>query len=193
MPGRCSQICLVIGFLMTACLVVNAQEVVHALSGTVSAINPIAKTIIIKTNDGSDGIFKDLTKSHISLLFDRDLRSHATPADAFTDKGAQVIVYYFGGGFGALSKRTAVALQILDAGPLENDTGTVVSFNKHELTIKTDSGARETFQIGDTAVADTAVGVVSGDKFDPEQGDQVRVIAAIDKGSRNLLFVRAVG
>lgn len=191
MLGRCFRICLVIGFFMTASLVVNAQEVVHALCGTVSAINPIAKTIIIKTNDGSNGLFKDMTKSNVSLLFDKDIRSHATPADAFTKKGAQVIVYYFGGGFGALSKRTAVALLNLGPGPLENDTGTVVNFNKHELTIRTDSGATETFQIGATAVADTAVGAVSGDKFDPEKGDQVRVIAATNKGRKTLLFVRA--
>jgi hypothetical protein len=177
---------------MTASLVVNAQEVVHALSGTVSAINPTAKTIVIKTNDDSFGLFKELTKSNVSLLFDKDIRSRSTPADAFKDNGAQVIVYYFGGGFGTLSQRTAVALQNLGAGPLETETGTVVKCNKHTLIIKTDSGSEETFQIGDTAVAETAIGAASADRFDPEKGDQVRVIASTDNGTKTLLFVRSM-
>src|SRR5215475_13212602 len=147
MLNRCFHAALVIGFFITASLVVNAQEVVHALSGTVTAINPTAKTIVIKTNDDSDGFFKQLTNSNVSLLFDKDIRSRTTPADTFNDKGAPVIVYYIGGGFGRVS-RTAVAVQNLGAGSLEKDIGTVVKFNKHELTIKTDSGAKETFRIG---------------------------------------------
>lgn len=190
MPRRCFQFSLGIGLFMSAALAVNAQQVVHALSGTVSAINPTAKTIVINTNDGSNGLFKDLTQSNVSLLFDKEIRSHATAAGTFDDKGAQVIVYYYGGGYGADSDRTAVALQDLGAKPLEKCTGTVVHFNKHALTIKNDSGVEETFQIGSAAIAETDVGAASADKFDPRKGDQVRVIAAADNGQKTLLFVR---
>lgn len=189
MLGRCFQVSLGIGFLI-ATAAANAQEVVHALSGTVSAIQPGTKTIIIKTNDGSEGLFKDLTRSNVPLLFDKEIRSRATPADAFKDQGAQVIVYYIGGGFGAFADRTAVSLQSLGAGPIEKTTGTVVSSKKHVLTIKTDSGAQETFQIADSAVAETATGVTNADKFDPGKGDHVRVVADTDNGGKNLLFVR---
>jgi hypothetical protein len=178
------------GFSLAALFAANAQEVVHALSGTVSAINPTTKTIIINTNDGSFGLFKEPAKSNLPLLFENDIRSRTTPADTFQDKGAQVIVYYFGGGFGQSSDRTVVALQNLGAGPIEKDTGTVVKFNKHALTIKTDSGAEETFQIGDSAVAETATGAARAEKFDPGKGDQVRVIAALDNGQKTLIFVR---
>ena len=143
MLRRCFQISLGIGFLIATAVVANAQEVVHALYGTVSAIHPGTKTIIVKTNDGSDGLFKDLTRSNVSLLFDKDIRSRATPAEAFKDQGAQVIVYYIGGGFGAFADRTAVALQSLGAGPIEKATGTVVRSGKHTLTIKADSGTQE--------------------------------------------------
>ncbi len=190
MLGRCFQVSLGIGFLIATAAVANAQEVVHALSGTVSAIQPDTKTIIIKTNDGSDGLFKDLTRSNVSLLFDKEIRSRTTPADAFKHQGAQVIVYYIGGGFGAYADRTAVALQSLGAGPIEKATGTVVSSKKHVLTIKTDSGTQETFQIADSAVAETATGVTNADKSDLRKGDQVRVVAYTDNGRKNLLFVR---
>jgi hypothetical protein len=190
MLRRCFNVCVLIALSLTASFVVSAQEVVHALSGTVSAINPTAKTIVINTNDGSFGLFKQLTKSDVQLLFENDIRSHTTPADTFQDKGAQVIVYYYGGGFGDSSDRTAVALQNLGAEPIEKDTGTVVKCNKHALTIKTGSGAEETFQIGDAAVAETATGAMRAEKFDPEKGEQVRVIAALDNGQKTLLFVR---
>ncbi|QNI34645.1 hypothetical protein H7849_12540 [Alloacidobacterium dinghuense] len=160
------------------------------MSGTVTAINPAAKTIVVNTNDGSFGLFNEQTKSDVALLFENDIRSRTMPADTFKDKGAQVIVYYFGGGFGQSSDRTVVALQNLGAGPIEKDTGTVVKFNKHALTIKTDSGSEETFQIGDTAVAETATGAARAERFDPGKGEQVRVIAALDNGQKTLLFVR---
>ena len=188
MLRRCFPICLVIAFL-TAFLPAGAQQVVHALSGKVRSINPTAKTIIIDTNDGSEGAFKDLSKTNMSLLFDKDIRSQSTPIDAFKDQGAQVIVYYFGGGFGA-NERTAVALKNLGSGQIEKSTGTLVHFNKHKLTIKTASGAEETFEIGDDAVAETAVGAASAEKFDGEKGDQVRVLAMDDNGNKTLLFVR---
>jgi hypothetical protein len=119
MSRRSFNVCLLIGFSLTASFDASAQEVVHALSGTVSAINAATKTIIINTSDGSFGLFKEPTKFNVPLLFESDIRSRTTPADTFQDKGAQVIVYYFGGGFGQSSDRTVVALQNLGAGPIE--------------------------------------------------------------------------
>lgn len=190
MLRKCFAFSLIIGFSLAFSFAAVAQEVVHALSGTVTAINPAAKTIVVKTNDDSVGYFKDLTEPNASLLFDKGIRSRTTPADTFNDKGAQVIVYYFGGGFGPLNERTAVALQSLGTGPIEKDMGTVVHCNKHVLTIKTGSGTEQTFDIGNTAVAETSVGVVNADKFDPEKGEQVRVIAGAGNGRKILLFVR---
>ena len=44
---------LLVGYFFLATLAATAQEVVHALIGTVSSINPAAKTITVKTDDGS--------------------------------------------------------------------------------------------------------------------------------------------
>jgi hypothetical protein len=73
-------------------LAATAQEVVHALTGTVTSMNA-GKTIEVDTDDGSEVEFKDLTKSNIPLEFDKDLRAQAAPADSFNTKGTQVIVY----------------------------------------------------------------------------------------------------
>ena len=57
-----SQTCCFVGLFSIAAFAANAQEVVHALAGTVTSINSTDKTITIKTDDGSDGVFKDLSE-----------------------------------------------------------------------------------------------------------------------------------
>jgi hypothetical protein len=183
-----SQVCCLVGVVSLAALAANAQEVVHALAGTVTSINPTQQTIIIKTDDGSEGLFKDLIKSNVSFDFDRNVRAAAIPASSFTNKGAHVIVYYFGGG----DVRTAVALQELGAGPLQKVSGSVYKFNKHEhlLTIKDAAGTNESFRIDPKTVAETPWGAVEGEKFDPGKGDRVRVTAVLANGAEDALFIR---
>ena len=81
------------------------------MSGTVDSINTAAKTIEIDTNDGSMGLFRVVTKPNVSL--DKEIRADAVNADSFTKKGAQVIVYYYGGAF---AERTVVHCRTLVPG-----------------------------------------------------------------------------
>ena len=167
----------------------TAQEVVHALVGTVSVIDATAKTITVKTEDGSEGLFKDSTGSKIAIDFNKDLRAQTTAADAFTKTGTKVIVYYFGDS----DVRTAVSLQNLGTGPFTKSSGTVVKFDRHKhlLTIKSGSGANETFQIGPKTIAETSSGAVEGEQFEPRKGDQVRVTASPDGAGQTALFINA--
>jgi hypothetical protein len=183
-----SQACWLVGLFSLSAFAANAQQVVHALAGTVTYINPTNKTIIINTDDGSEGLFKAMTASNVSLEFAKDLRADSTPADAFTKKGSHVIVYYFGDG----DERTAVAVRDLGGGQLKKISGTVSKFNKHEhlLTIKDASGVSESFRIAPNAVAETAVGAVEGARFDPGTGDQVRVTTTLANGGPEALFIR---
>jgi hypothetical protein len=181
----CVTFCLFAGCFSLA----TAQEVIHALTGTVTSVNPTARTIQIDTDDGSEGLFKDLTKSHTSFDFDKSIRAEAVAADAFTEKGTHVIVYYFGDG----DVRTAVALQDLGTTPLDRRSGTVVKFDRHGhlLTIKNSSGIDKSFLIVAKTRAETSVGAVEGYKFNPRKGDQVRVTATPATGNETVLFIRA--
>jgi hypothetical protein len=183
-----SQAFSLVGFLSIAALAANGQEVVHALAGVVSSINSSQKTIDVKTDDGSDGFFKDLTASKIPLDFDKEIRAGATPADDFQRTGANVIVYYFVHG----DDRTAVALKDLGQEPIQKVSGTVTKFDRHQhlLAIKDASGASQMFRIGPQTVAESPVGAVEGQKFDPQKGDEVRVTATPANGSEEALFVR---
>jgi hypothetical protein len=169
---------------------VNAQEVVHALAGTVSSIDAAAKTLTVKTDDGSEGLFKAETDSKTPLEFNKDVRAETTPAAKFTRTGAEVVVYYFGGGF---LERTAAAVQDLGAGPFIKTSGTVSKFDKHHhmVTIKDSLGTEHPFKIDSKTIAETSVGAVEGFKFDPQEGDQVRITGVGSGGDITALFIRA--
>lgn len=165
-----------------------AQEVIHALSGTVVKTDAQARNMLVKTNDGSDGQFKFEPNPNVSVIFDKTVREHATPVADFDKQNADVVVFYYGNG----DVRTVVAVQNLGAGPFVKAQGTVTKFNKHEhaITIKGADGKMQTFHMDPKAVADTMDGVVQADRFEPQKGDTVRVIATQSGGAENALFVR---
>jgi len=181
------RVSILVGCFSVASLAATAQEVVHALTGTVNSINLTAKTITVITDDGSYGIFKDMSTSHASIEFDKNIRTDSTAADEFKKSGERVIVYYYG--FGTV--RTVVALRSLGPGPFTKSRGTVVKFDKreHSLSIKDQSGAIESFKITRSTVADTGTGAVEGLKFEPGNGDQVQVISTVVSGGTTALFI----
>ena len=187
MRRGCGAMCFLAVCFALATGSATAQEVVHALCGTVRSINSSAKTITVDTDDGSEGLFKDFTRSSVSLDFDKRIRAEATMAVAFTKNGVRAIVYYFGEG----DMRTAVALQDLGTGPFEEDRGTVVHFHhgEHVLTVRNNSGAEESFQISRRTVAHTPMGAAEGYEMNLRDGDQVLVVASAANGTETALFI----
>jgi hypothetical protein len=189
MPKACLGVCLFLGWIASGAFAATAQEVVHAVSGTISSIDSPAQTIEINADDGSVQTFKDSTKSHVPLDIDKKLLARLAPADKAGTKGTHVIVFYYGN----YAVPTAVGLESLGPGPFETMSGSVTKFEKHQrvLTINSSSGADKEVQIIPTTVAETAVGVVEGYRFDPEKGEQVRVTASSRNGKETALYIYA--
>jgi hypothetical protein len=185
-----SRICLFSGCFWLVSVVATAQEVVHALTGTVSDINLTAKTITIIADDGSGGTFKDLTNPDTRIDFDKRIRAGTTEVDSFNKKGAYVIVFYFGEG----NMRTAVAVRSLGSGPFIKGQGTVTKFEgrAHLLSIQEGAGKVEPFRIAADTVADTGLGIVDGFKFQPQKDDTVQVVATLVNGSATALFINSM-
>ena len=167
------------------CNGVMAQEVVHALTGTVSSIDPVDKSITVFLDGGSEGVFKDITNAKTSLSFDKKLHSDATAADAFTTKGAYAIIYYFGG----TGTRTVVAVRSLGTGPFMAAQGTVAKYESHAISVEDKSGTVQTFKINADTVAESYAGAVGGMKFQVQKDDHVRVVGTSQNGSLVALFV----
>lgn len=179
-----------VGCILSVAAPAMAQEVVHALTGTVRSIDSASKTITIFTDNGSEGQFKDLTDPKLKVDFDKKLRTDSSTVDTFKGQGAYVIVFYFGDG----DVRTAVALRNLGPGPFTNNVGVVVKFDarEHRLVIKNKSGLITSFKIAPDTVAETDFGAVNGSKFQAQKDDQVRVVGATVNGAPTALFVRTM-
>lgn len=179
--------CVFAGCLGAFAAAAPAQQVVHALTGTVSSIDDLSKTLTVFQDNGSQGEFKDLTgKGHFAL--DKKIALEATPADDFKKKGAYVIVFYYGDN----EDRTAVALKNLGAGPFTSAEGSLVKFDSkgHSISLKDSSGTVQTFKITDQTVAEGYMGVVEGSRFQAQKGDQVRIVASTESGTPTALFMR---
>lgn len=182
--------CVCIGCLASFTVPCPAQEVIHALTGTVASINSTAGTVtILQDNNGSMGEFQEKLSPKTHAVLDKRIAADTISADAFKNQGAYVIVFYFGGLTG---DRTAVALKNLGAGPFTSAAGTVEKFDghAHELSVKDASGTVQTFKINAGTVAETNFGAVEGTRFSAHPGDQVRVVAANVDGAETALFVR---
>ena len=180
---------LVLSCLALGPAIASGQQAVHAVAGTVTAINAKTKLITVTTDDGSEGKFTYGNKPDGTLDFDKNVSADSTPASTFTAVGDHVVVYYCGYD----DIRTVVALHDMGKGPLAKITGHVVKYDKRDRTliIKNDAGAKQTIQLSPKAVAETSGGVVEANKFQPESGDQVRVTVDSTTGTDTALFIRA--
>jgi len=166
----------------------RAQEIVHALCGTVSSINPADKTITIFQDTGSPATFSIKSSSGTRIAFDKNVADEVTAANEFQKKGAYVILFYYG----IQENRTAVAVKSLGAGPFSSTTGEVTEWNGHTQTIsvRAEDGSVRSFKFDPQTVAETYRGVVDGSSFDVKKGEQVRLVSSGSTGTPTVLFIR---
>ncbi len=177
--------CIVAGCFVSMPASSEAQEVIHALTGTVSAINSAASTITVFLDNGTTGVFQD-TAAGKRVALDKKIAAETTAVNAFNKQGAYAIVFFYGDG----DDRTAVALKNLGTGPFASTVGTVKKFDGHHgLTVVDKTGADQTFKIDGQSLAEGMYGVVEGAKFDPHKGDRVRVVSANVDGAPTVLFM----
>lgn len=165
-----------------------AQEIVHALCGTVSSINTANKTITLFLDSGSRGTFQVMAASGTRVAFDKKIAEETTSAKQFQKQGAYVILFYFG----TEDNRTAVALKNLGAGPFSSTTGQItgLSGRDHSVSVRGKDGATHSYQIDAQTVAETSLGAVNGAKANLEKGEQVRLVTALKGGTPTALFIR---
>jgi len=175
--------------LMMFCAGAGAQMVVHAVSGTVKAINPDSKTMDVAIENGATSQFKLPSKAKVTLDFDKALQSDSVDAGVFQHVGNFVVVYYYGYD----DDRTAVAVKDLGAGPFQKIDGTVVSFDKHNrtMTVKDDAGKSTTFALNDHLVVDSGISVASGRGYDPHKGYHVTVTYTQAGDTNSAVFIRS--
>ncbi|UWZ83158.1 hypothetical protein [Occallatibacter riparius] len=179
--------------LFAGCLVslpaAGAQEIIHALTGTVASINGASKTISVLQDNGTRRDFDLLSNPKTRIAFDKRIEADSTAAASFDKQGAYAIVFFY---YGQGDARTVVALKSLGKGPFSSVEGTVTNFDSHGHTIavKDQSGAVQTLKMDAQTVAEGNMGAVPGDKFHADKGDHVRIVSSGGGGEATALFMR---
>ena len=189
MPGAFAKIPALAGMILSLPIALSAQQVVHALTGTVSSINKAAETVAILQDVGGDGVFQNPANPKSRVVLDKKIGPGTVTADAFKENGAYVIVFYYGGS----DNRTVVAFKNLGSGPFSSNVGRIKKYEKaHAVTIQDESGAMQTFKIAADTVAEGYAGAVDGTKFQASGGDKIRIVSAVVDGTPTALFIRTM-
>jgi hypothetical protein len=179
--------------LFAGCLVflpaASAQEIIHALTGTVASINSAAKTISVLQDNGTRRDFDLLTNPKTRIAFDKRIEAESTAAASFDKQGAYVIVFFY---YGQGEARTVVAVKSLGTGPFSSAEGTVTKFDghAHTISVQDQSGAVLTFKLDPQTVAESNMGAVPSDKFHADKGDHVRIVSTGAGSDATALFIR---
>lgn len=181
--------CVLAGFLIVIGRPAMAQEIVHALTGTVSAINPTQKSITLLQDGGSETTYKVMASAKTRVAFDKRIEGEVTAANQFEKQGAYVVLFYFG----MDQNKTAVAVKNLGAGPFSSTTGTVTSWEGrgHKLVVAGNDGKAHSFDVDGQSVAETYNGAASGYEFHPNKGDRVRVVSTMKNDTATAVFIGA--
>ena len=179
--------CVLAGSLFAVAHPAVSQQIVHALTGTVSSIDSASKTITLFQDNGSSETY-GVMSAKTRLAFDKRVEADSTEAKTFEKNGSYVILFYFG----TDQNRTAVAVKSLGQGPFSSTSGEVTSWNGHQntISIKGDDGKVQSFKVDDQTVAETYTGVINGSKFGADKGDHVRTVSTLKEGQPLVLFIR---
>ena len=182
--------CLLAGSIALFPGTLVSQQVIHALTGTISAINSTSKTITVFQDSGTRSVFDQMVNHKTAIAFDKKIAAETTAASAFDKEGAYAIIFYYGDN----DDQTVVAVKNLGAGPFVSTTGEVTKMDSHahSITVKDQAGAEHTYRIDASTVAEGYAGAIPGLKFDPQRGDHVRIVSAKTDGEQVALFMRAM-
>jgi len=163
-----------------------AQEIVHAMAGTIAQIDPANSSITLQLTDNKSVSF-DL-KPHVStpISFDKTLRDESAMASGLPKEANHVIVYYYG-----LSP--AVAVSVKDLGKvIEAITGTIVGISEtnRTITVQSEAGRGETCYVSDQTTVETAYGAVDGTKYSPRKGEKVNAVCNYEAGKEVAQFIQ---
>jgi hypothetical protein len=184
-----SKLLLLLG-LATLPVSVLAQDVVHAVAGVVTHVDKEAKTVAVKTADGTEHVFKytehtAVRDTHATL---RVAKMGAVDTYFAGKQGTHVVVRYMEKG----GDKTATVFDDFGKEGLKAGKGTVTHVDRaaHTVAIRTDDGAEATYKMGGDAVVETDHGVIRGTRYIAKEGDKVTVHYTEDAGHKIIHLFR---
>ena len=174
---------LIRSVLMIVALVAAAVPVlafVRATEGVVTRIDSTAKTIAVKTADGTEEVFKFSGKT--ALRAADGVKTGAVGTYFAGKEGTHVVVRYTGEG----AEKTAVGIDDFGKDSFRVSKGVVTGVDKgaHTVTVRTEDGSEETYHLTKDAAVDTEHGVVRAPSTPPPRARKSRCITPTTPGKK---------
>jgi hypothetical protein len=169
-------------------LAMAAEDVTHAVAGTVSKVDKASKTLVIKAADGTEHTFKYTEKTAVRGAKGASKDAKKAMLDTYMDgkEGTNVIVHYTEKG----ADKTAVAVEDLGKDGVKVSEGTITKVDKaaRTVTVKTKDGAEETYDLSKDAVIDSGKGIAKETK----EGEKVTVHYTEEGGKKIAHFLHSL-
>jgi len=166
--------------LLAACFAVtvaHADAVTHVVSGTIEKVDAGAKTIAVKTADGTVETVKFTGKTTV-----HGLKDAAKGADLAGKEGGHVIVHATGEG----AEKTAHSVEWVGDKTVHTTEGTVEDVGKGTkiVAVKTADGTKEAFEVSEHATVDTGKTVGRYSALGAKKGEHVTVYYTEEAGKK---------
>ena len=170
-----SRVVLAVAALCFAAASLAAQT--NVVTGTVEKVDSGAKTIAVKTADGTVETVKFTEKTTVTGLKDA-----AKGADLAGKEGGHVIVHTTGEG----AEKTAESVEWFGDKTVHTTEGTIEEVGKGTKTVavKTADGTKETFEVAGRATVDTGKGVGKYSAIGAKKGEHVTVYYTEQAGKK---------
>jgi hypothetical protein len=185
MKGLINSLTLV-AILVFAQTSVLAQELVHAMVGTITGSDPTTGSITLQLADRTSASFDSKPDLSTHIAFDKTLRKESAAVSELPKGTTHVIVYYYG-----LSPAIVVAVKDLGQ-KIESVTGTITSIDEtdHSITIQPETGQLATCYVSSETTVETPYGAVDGTKYSVQKGEKVSSVCTNEAGKEMAQFIQ---
>ena len=176
-PRKSIQVLLLFAVVSLAAIVAAAEGSTNVFTGTIEKVDSGAKTIAVKTADGTVKTVKFTDKTTV-----HGLKDAAKGADLAGKEGGHVIVHSVGTG----AEETAHSVEWTGEKTVHVVDGTVDEAAKGTKTVavKTADGTKETFVVADHATVATGKDVARYSEKGAEKGEHVTVYYTEEAGKK---------
>ena len=170
---------LLLVFLLAcfALSVASAENPTHVISGTIEKVDAAAKTIAVKTADGTVETVKFTEKTTV-----HGLKDGAKGADLVGKEGGHVIVHATGEG----ADKAAHSVVWFGEKTVHTTEGTVedVGAGTKTVAVKTADGSKQAFDVSEHATVDTGKAVGRYSALGAKKGEHVTVYYTEEAGKK---------
>jgi hypothetical protein len=160
----------------------------HAVEGAITHVDSAAKKVAIKTEDGSEEVFKFTGKTAVHAS--NGVKAGAADSYLAGKEGTHVVIHYTGEG----ADKTALAIDDFGKDTMKVDKGVVKGVDRagHTVTVTTEDGSDHVYHYGKDVVIESDHGVVRAADYTAKEGEQVTVHYTEEAGKKVVHLMKRI-